>query len=205
MKMIKFDASEKRRAFRAFIWFALYYGLEIFIAAYLAQFEEITGVNAVLVFVPLIILAISTERMSKHMDGERINLRPWANVDFCAKALAFIFAQMIFRFPQNGALVIVMWDYNKGQQTQRFCCSYVERLIFVNFILPSAYLTCSCGRCYNFVRRANYLTDILIEIMGRICHQHKPAHARTAQDFVAFLHYGGHARRAAHHVAKRET
>lgn len=109
MKMIKFDASEKRRAFRAFIWFALYYGLEIFIAAYLAQFEEITGVNAVLVFVPLIILAISTESMSKKMDGERINLRPWANVDFCAKALAFIFAQMIFRFPQNGALVIVMW------------------------------------------------------------------------------------------------
>lgn len=107
--MFELNTSQKRRASRAFIWFTLYYALLIFNAVYLAKIEDITGANVVLVFLPLIILAISAESMSEKMRGERINLQPWAGMDFGAKVFAYIFGQLIYRFPQDEALTVAMW------------------------------------------------------------------------------------------------
>lgn len=96
----------------------LYYALLIFNAVYLAKIEDITGANVVLVFLQLIILAISAESMSEKMSaesmsekmsGERINLQPWAGMDFGAKVFAYIFGQLIYRFPQDEALTVAMW------------------------------------------------------------------------------------------------
>ena len=52
---------------------------------------------------------MSAESMSEKMSGERINLQPWAGMDFGAKVFAYIFGQLIYRFPQDEALTVAMW------------------------------------------------------------------------------------------------
>ena len=104
------STEEKRRAVRSFYWSTAYYLLLVLSVIYLMGKESIINAEVLLVFIPLILLVLSTETMSKKFKDEQINLQPFALIDFIAKLGAFIFAQILYRFSDVGiALTISMW------------------------------------------------------------------------------------------------
>ena len=80
---------------RAAIFGLLYYAACILAIFYLKDKQEILNWDVVLVFLPLVFLACSTEIFSKGRGNE--NYKPWSNIDFAAKVLTYIVAQFIFR------------------------------------------------------------------------------------------------------------
>lgn len=80
---------------RAAIFGLLYYAACILAIFYLKDKQEILNWDVVLVFLPLVFLACSTEIFSKGRGNE--NYKPWSYIDFAAKVLTYIVAQFIFR------------------------------------------------------------------------------------------------------------
>lgn len=87
--------SNRGKLVRAAIFGLLYYAACILAIFYLKEKQEILNWDVVLVFLPLIFLACSTEILSKGKDT--VNFKPWNYIDFAAKVLAYIVAQFIFR------------------------------------------------------------------------------------------------------------
>lgn len=90
---------------RAAIIGLLYYAACILAIFFLKDKQEILNWDVVLVFLPLVFLACSTEIFSKGRGNE--NYKPWSYIDFAAKVLAYIAAQFIFRGMAKDALAWV--------------------------------------------------------------------------------------------------
>lgn len=87
--------SNREKLVRAAIFSLLYYAACILAIFYLKDKQEILNWDVVLVFLPFILLACSTEILSKGRGT--VNFKPWNYIDFAAKLLAYIVAQFIFR------------------------------------------------------------------------------------------------------------
>ena len=87
--------SNRGKLVRAAIFGLLYYAACILAIFYLKDKQEILNWDVVLVFLPLIFLACSTEIFSKGKGT--VNSKPWSYIDLAAKVLAYIAAQFIFR------------------------------------------------------------------------------------------------------------
>ena len=89
-----------RYAKRAYLWSALYYASIIFAMFYLRNKVEIKNRNMVFVFLPLLILAISSETMSRNTKDRELNtkiLLPYSLIDFILKIIVCAIAQLIHR------------------------------------------------------------------------------------------------------------
>ena len=87
--------SNRGKLVRAAIFSLLYYAACILAIFYLKDKQEILNWDIVLVFLPLVFLACSTEIFSKGKGT--VNFKPWSYIDFAAKVAAYIVAQFIFR------------------------------------------------------------------------------------------------------------
>lgn len=87
--------SNREKLVRAAIFSLLYYAACILAIFYLKDKQEILNWDVVLVFLPLVFLACSTEIFSKGKGT--VNSKPWSYIDLAAKVLAYIVAQFIFR------------------------------------------------------------------------------------------------------------
>lgn len=87
----------KSRAERAIVWDILYYSLCLFDVFYLKGKEEILNWDVVLVFLPLVLLGISSETFPFGRGKSNKGLKPYCFIDFISKLLAYVWSQLIFR------------------------------------------------------------------------------------------------------------
>ncbi len=92
-----------RQENRAFIWCAIYYLLNTIAMCYLTFRAQILNWDTLLVFLPLLFLAFSSESLIKAKEN---NLYPYSAIDFLAKGAAFIFAQLVYRRLMTGLVWI---------------------------------------------------------------------------------------------------
>lgn len=89
------------RAKRAIIWNILYYVLCMVGIFYLKGKEKILNWDVMLVFLPLVILAISSETFPIMRKKGDKGLKPYCFIDFISKVLAYIWSQLIYRHIVN--------------------------------------------------------------------------------------------------------
>lgn len=86
-----------RRARRTILWDILYYSLSLFCIIYLKNKVTILNWNVALVFLPLLIMAFSSETILKKGEKDRNILKPYCYIDLLFKAIAYISSQLIYR------------------------------------------------------------------------------------------------------------
>jgi hypothetical protein len=64
---------------------------------YLVKFEEIKNWNVLLVFLPLLIIAISSEIMTRKKELRSDRVKPYSIFDFVLKILIYILSEVAFR------------------------------------------------------------------------------------------------------------
>ncbi len=91
------------RARRTILWNILYYLLSLFCTFYLIKKVAILNWDVILVFLPLVLVAFSTETMSIKYEQDLKILRPYSIIDLIFKLLAYISSQLIYRHIAGGA------------------------------------------------------------------------------------------------------
>lgn len=86
----------KNYIYRAFVWNALNLAICVFNMFYLIGFEELVNWNVLLVFLPWIIIAISSETMSRKKELNAKRVRPYSIIDFILKILACYLSQITY-------------------------------------------------------------------------------------------------------------
>ena len=81
----------KNRAIRSIAWNLFHYAVNLFAIFYLKEKSEILNWDVLLVFLPLVALAGSTETFPV------LKFRPYCYLDFTAKCFAYVFSQLIYR------------------------------------------------------------------------------------------------------------
>ena len=85
------------RVKRAFVWCAAYYVLTFVSVLYLYPLENVKGWDGLLVFVPLLLLGISSETMTGKKTPLAQRIKRYAASNFSAKAVTFVLAECIYR------------------------------------------------------------------------------------------------------------
>lgn len=86
-----------RRARRTILWDILYYSLSLFCIIYLKNKVTILNWDVALVFLPLLIIAFSSETILKKGGKDRNIFKPFCYIDLLFKAIAYISSQLIYR------------------------------------------------------------------------------------------------------------
>lgn len=92
-----------RRANRTILWDILYYSLSLFCTFYLKEKVIILNWDVALVFLPLVIVAFSSETISIKGTQNCKLLRPYCFIDLIFKLIAYISSQLIYRLIVEGA------------------------------------------------------------------------------------------------------
>lgn len=87
----------KKYIYRSFVWNGLNLFFCIFNMFYLVKFDEIKNWNCVLVFLPLLIIAISSESMTRNKTLRSYRVRPYSLIDFVLKLFVFILSEIAYR------------------------------------------------------------------------------------------------------------
>lgn len=77
---------------------------------YLVKFDEIKNWNGLLVFLPLLIIAVSSETMTRNKELKANRVKPYSIIDFMLKILVYILAQVAYRRLLNENMFFVLFS-----------------------------------------------------------------------------------------------